>query len=583
MKSFKIMLVLFFAFLSCANAFTKPKIIPEKEAFIVSNEQKADGIILNIKLADGIYLYDDQLHVSLISAALKQNIDKEIQRPKPVSYEEFQVHFNNVSLFISQKTVEKYTKSGEYKILLEFQGCSKTGICYPPEKKEFVYTLNTASSIQESSENISEQDAIANSLKTSSISFIILSFFGFGILLSLTPCIFPMIPILSSIIVSKGESMTTKKSFILSLVYVLAMSVAYTIAGVLAGLFGSNLQAAFQNPWVISTFSLIFVLLAFSMFGFYNIQLPSFLQSAVTKKSDQMQGHGVFGVAIMGFLSALIVGPCVAAPLAGALIYIGQSGDALLGGLALFFMSLGMGLPLILIGISAGKFMPRPGVWMDNVKAIFGIILLGVAIWMLSRIVPLSVSMLLSAMLIVSSAIYMGALEPLEKPSTGWAKLMKSLGMIFFIYGVILFVGVFSGSGNFFYPLERTFTSNSMQVVKEEDLNFINVASLEELQEKVKNAQQPVMVDFYADWCVNCKELEQFTFSDKKVQNALNSFMLLKVDVTQNSDTQKAMMKYFGIFGPPALLFFQNGEELKNLRIVGFKNADDFLKHIKSL
>lgn len=437
MKSLKIMLVLFFAFLSCANAFTKPKIIPEKEAFIVSDEQKTDGISLNIKLADGIYLYDDQLHVSF-TAPLKQNIDKEIQRPKPIEYEEFQVFFNNVALFIPQKTVEKYAKTGEYKILLEFQGCSKTGICYPPEKKEFTYMLK-ASTVQDSSGSISEQDAIANSLQTSSISFIILSFFGFGILLSLTPCIFPMIPILSSIIVSQGESMTTKKSFILSLVYVLAMSVAYTIAGVLAGLFGSNLQAAFQNSWVISTFSLIFVLLAFSMFGFYNIQLPSFLQFAVTKKSDQMQGHGVFGVAIMGFLSALIVGPCVAAPLAGALIYIGQSGDAFLGGLALFFMSLGMGLPLILIGVSAGKFMPRPGVWMDNVKSIFGVILLGVAIWMLSRIVPMSVSMLLSAILIVSSAIYMGALEPLEKPSTGWAKLMKiSWNDIFYLWHYLI-------------------------------------------------------------------------------------------------------------------------------------------------
>lgn len=582
MKNFKIILLFLFVVFSCANAYTKPKVIPLKEAFVVSSEQKETGIALKIHLAQGIYLYDEHLHVSLLSP-LEKNLDGEIERAKPKEYEEFQVFFENASLFIPHKIIKKYVQNGEYKLLLAYQGCSKSGICYPPQKEEFTYRLDNVNNQEKQiTKELSEQDSIANSFQTSSISFIILSFFGFGLLLSLTPCVFPMIPILSSIIVSQGENMTTKKSFILSFVYVLAMSVAYTIAGVLAGLFGANLQVAFQNPWVISAFSLIFVALSFSMFGFYNIQLPSFLQSAITKKSDQMQGHGVLGVAIMGFLSALIVGPCVAAPLAGALIYIGQSGDAFLGGTALFFMSLGMGLPLILIGMSAGKFMPRPGVWMDNVKAIFGVILLGVAIWMLSRIIPINITMLLSAILIVSSAIYMGALEPLKESKNGWAKLLKSLAIIFFIYGVILFVGVFSGSRNFFYPLENTFSATSVQTSKE-GLDFIKVSDLNDLQERIKNAKQPVMVDFYADWCVNCKELEQFTFSDTRVQERLKSFLLLKVDVTKNSQIDKAMMKHFGIFGPPALLFFQDEKEAKNLRIVGFKNADEFLKHIKSL
>jgi len=581
-KKFKIIFFSLFIVFSCANAYTKAKVIPLKEAFVVSSEQKETGIALKIHLAQGIYLYDEHLHVSLISP-LKQNLDGEIEKPKSQVYEEFRVFFENVSLFVPTKIIKKYVKNGEYKLVLEYQGCSKSGICYPPQKEEFTYRLSKVSNQKEiPSKELSEQDSIANSFKTGSVSFIILSFFGFGLLLSLTPCIFPMIPILSSIIVSQGDKMTTKKSFILSLVYVLAMSIAYTIAGVLAGLFGSNLQVAFQNPWVISAFSLIFVALSLSMFGFYNIQLPSFLQSAITKKSDQMQGHGILGVAIMGFLSALIVGPCVAAPLAGALIYIGQSGDAFLGGAALFFMSLGMGLPLILIGVSAGKFMPRPGVWMDNVKVIFGVILLGVAIWMLSRIVPMNITMLLSAILIISSAIYMGALEPLKEPKSGWMKLLKSLAIIFFIYGVILFVGVFSGSRNFFYPLEKTFMATSTQINKEE-LDFIKVSDLNDLQKRINDANQPVMVDFYADWCVNCKELEQFTFSDKRVQERLKSFLLLKVDVTKNSQIDKAMMKHFGIFGPPALLFFQGKEEIKNLRIVGFKSADEFLKHIKSL
>jgi thiol:disulfide interchange protein DsbD len=564
------------------DAYEKPKVLSEEEAFNVEAIKNGDVISLKIELGKDIYLYDEQLHIS-ITSPITQSLDKEIKRPKPIEYDGFIVHLQSPSFLIPLNIIKKYVSSGEFTIALEFQGCSKSGICYSPMKKEFTYNLGGDSVLDSKvKEDLSEQDKIADTFKTSSFGFVILSFFGFGILLSLTPCIFPMIPILSSIIVSQSQNMTTKKSFILSLVYVLAMSVAYTLAGVLAGLFGSNLQATFQNPWIISVFSLIFVALAFSMFGFYNLQLPSFIQSSLTKKSDQMQGHGVFGVAVMGFLSALIVGPCVAAPLAGALIYIGQSGDAFLGGAALFAMSLGMGLPLIAVGMSAGKFMPRPGVWMDNVKAVFGVVMLGVAIWMLSRIIPANITMLLSAFLILASAIYMKALEPLENPTSGWAKLRKTIAIIFLVYGIALFIGVLSGSSNLLKPLEKSFTS-STQTLSSKGLDFEKITTIKELENAIKNSSKPVMVDFYADWCVNCIELEQFTFSDARVQQRLSDFTLLKVDVTKNSKMDKELLKYYGLFGPPALIFYKNSEELKNLRIIGFKNADDFLNHIKSI
>lgn len=570
-------------------SITRPVILSEEEAFNVTATKSADVIAFQIELGEHIYLYADKLSLN-ITSPIKQSLYSDINLPKGEPYEEFIVLFDDTTILVPISVIKKYVKEGKYTLELSYQGCAKPsggGICYPPLTYESSYELEASTpSVKKTTQNtqLSEQDKIASDFKDSSVWAILITFFGFGVLLSLTPCIFPMIPILSSIIVSQGENMTTKKSFFLSIIYVLSMSLAYTIAGVLAGVFGSNLQVAFQNPWVISSFSLIFVVLSLSMFGFYNLQLPSFIQSTLTKKSDSMQGHGVVGVAVMGFLSALIVGPCVAAPLAGALIYIGQSGDALLGGAALFMMSLGMGLPLILIGVSAGKFMPRPGVWMDNVKTVFGVVLLGVAIWMLSRIVPGVVTMILLATLLIASAIYMGALEQLDKDSTGWQKLLKSIAVIFLLYGATLFVGAMSGNTNPLKPLENKIIQSSGGVVASKDVNFQKIKTLEELKTAIKNAKKPVMVDFYADWCVNCIELEEFTFSDAKVQQRLSEFLTIKIDVTKNSDEDKKILKYYNLIGPPALIFYNGSvDELKHLRIIGFKGAEAFLKHIKEI
>jgi thiol:disulfide interchange protein DsbD len=380
--------------------------------------------------------------------------------------------------------------------------------------------------------------------------------------------------------------MSTKRAFMLSLVYVLAMSLAYTIAGILAGLFGANISAALQDPWIIGIFSAVFVALSFSMFGFYELQMPSFIQSKLSKKSDEMQGQGVVGVAVMGFLSALIMGPCVAAPLAGALVYIGQSGDALLGGAALFVMSMGMGLPLLVIGTGAGKYMPKPGGWMDAIKAMFGVVMLALAIWTLSRVVSANIIILLWTVLVISSAIYMGALERLKEGVTGWKKLIKSFAVIMFIYGIMLFIGAMTSATNPLNPLEKFSSSTSVQSISkevEQEHSFKIVPTLAELKTIIKESKKPVMVDFYADWCVSCIELENYTFSDTNVKKKLQEFTLIQIDVTKNNNNDKEILKEFGLFGPPAIIFFKDGSELKNKRLVGFKDAKEFLAHINSL
>ena len=569
-------------------AITQRKVLSPEEAFQVSAKRTGDLIVVSLELGKDIYVYDDKLKLSIIEPT-KVSLSSDIKRPIPVDYEDYQVHKEPLKFMIPISVIKKYVSSGEFKLQLEYQGCASSGICYQPMKSDFSFDLGGATSKVEKAnlqEDLSESDFIASTLQNGSVWIVLLSFLGFGILLSFTPCIFPMIPILSSIIVSQsGKQMSTKRAFMLSLVYVLAMSVAYTIAGVLAGLFGANISAALQNPWIIGVFSAVFVGLAFSMFGFYELQMPTFIQSKLAKKSDEMQGQGVVGVAIMGFLSALIMGPCVAAPLAGALVYIGQSGDALLGGAALFVMSMGMGLPLLVIGTGAGKYMPKPGGWMNVIKGIFGVVMLALAIWTLSRVVLADIIMFLWTLLIISSSVYMGALEALEKGVSGWKKLIKSFAMILFIYGIMLFVGSMTNATNPLNPLEKFSTSSTMSVSSEivETKGFKIVPTLKELKTIIAESKKPIMVDFYADWCVSCVELEHYTFSDPSVKKKLQEFTLIQIDVTKNSDDDKELLKEFGLFGPPAIMFFENGNELKSKRVIGFKDAKEFLAHLNSL
>jgi thiol:disulfide interchange protein DsbD len=355
------------------------------------------------------------------------------------------------------------------------------------------------------------------------------------------------------------------------------------LAGVLAGYFGQNLSVLFQTPWILATFSGIFVALAFSMFGYYDIQLPSVLQSKITSLSNQQKGGNLIGVGIMGFLSALIVGPCVAPPLAGALIYIGQTGDALLGGMALFVMSLGMGVPLLAIGAGVSK-LPKAGGWMDNIKSIFGIMMLGVAIFLLDRIISNITSLILWGLLFTVASIAMGALE---RAQTTWQRIFKALSLIVFGYGVLLLLLVARGGGDMFTPLADFNTTNTTTApgVKTHVV-FESITSSAELDkilaESTKNGKM-VMLDFYADWCISCKELEKFVFAKSAVVTALKNFKTLQADVTKNTLDDKFLMKRFGIVGPPAILFFKNGKILRSKTLVGFKNEQDFLAHIKNL
>ncbi|MFY9142772.1 protein-disulfide reductase DsbD, partial [Sulfuricurvum sp.] len=418
-----------------------------------------------------------------------------------------------------------------------------------------------------------------------SIWFIIFSFFGFGLLLALTPCVFPMIPIISSVIMAQGTGLGTKRAFWLSVVYVLSMAVAYTIAGILAGLFGANLQAAFQTPWIITLFALIFVVLAMSMFDLFELQIPNAIQSKITKISGSQSG--VIGIAIMGFLSALIVGPCVAAPLAGALIYIGQTGDAFLGGVALFSLSIGMGIPLIAIGTSAGKFMPRPGVWMDNIKSIFGVMLIGISIWMISRILDENISMMLWGALAVFVAINIGALEQIRGRCIRCHRAnKKALGIIILLYGMSLLLGGMAGATNALHPLDPFLPAKGgVAVTQETHKQFVKITSLEELDAILaENKGKKVLVDFYADWCTACKEFESKTFSNETVKTAMDEYVLVQVDLTANDDAAKAISSKFGIFGPPAILFFdETGTRQKSADIVGFKEPQEFINHLGAL
>ncbi|WP_333804331.1 protein-disulfide reductase DsbD [Sulfurospirillum sp.] len=559
----------------------KPKLLTPEEAFQVTATHNIQGVMISVVLGEKIYLYDDKITLELVKPKAVDIIAM-VEKPKAEYFHDTMTQRKSFELFVPQSLLENEVKKGSFTLKFSYQGCSELGICYQPESKEFTFKLKGGSMMQSSS-SLSEQESIAERFMSDNVSLVLLSFFGFGLLLSLTPCVFPMVPILSSIIVSQPSvSMNAKKGFWLSLVYVLAMSLAYTIAGILAALFGANLQASMQNPWVLGVFSGIFVLLALSMFGFYEIKMPSFIQNSVNKKTGEAQAQGVFGIAIMGFLSALIVGPCVAAPLAGALIYISQSGDALLGGAALFVMSLGMGVPLLLIGTTAGRYMPRPGMWMQNITSFFGVMLLGVAIWMLSRIIPSFVSMSLWAILIISSSIYFGALESFHEHTKGWQKILKSLLFMALVYGVALLVGFLSGATNPLAPFEK-FTLKENVNVSASSTIFSKIKNIDELNLALKNAQKPVMLDFYADWCVNCVEFEQFTFSDARVKAKLEKLTLLKADVTKNSDEDKVLQKTFNIYGPPAILFFKEGKEITELRLVGFKNADEFLAHLEKV
>ncbi len=494
--------------------------------------------------------------------------------------------------------VTRANGAGKFNLIASWQGCAEKGFCYPPQTKTVPIDLVAAGALPAmgpapEQAPVAEQDKLAALIKSGNLVWVFLSFIGFGMLLTFTPCVLPMVPIISGIIVGQGKGLSTKKAFFLSLTYVLAMAFAYAIAGVIVGLAGSNIQIALQNPWVLGGFALVFVALSLSMFGFYELQMPSALQSWFNQHSSKQQGGAFAGVAIMGALSALICGPCITAPLVAALIFIGESGSAFRGGLALFALGLGMGVPLLIIGTSAGKLVPKAGAWMERVKHVFGVMMLAVAIWFVARILPGPIVLALWAALAIVCGVYLGALET-HTPARHLNKLWRGLGLLALLYGLILLVGAAMGGDDPLKPLAplagRAAAASAGPGApgpqQASPLPFKRIKTVADLDREVAAAaaaHAPVMLDFAADWCVSCKEMDHDTYTDPAVQAALSKVVLLQADVTANDDDDQALYKRFGIFGPPSIMFFgPDGQELKAYRVVGFLGPQDFLKRLQA-
>lgn len=539
------------------------------------------GLLLSWQIEPGYYLYKDKFQAqSLTNGISVQGLSLPPGKIKadPL-FGQVEVYYGRNEAVIPFAATAPDIKIAAIEV--GYQGCKEDSICYPPIKKTYTVSLAAAGGpAAPQPALLSEQDGITQRLKDKGLLLNLLAFFGFGLLLAFTPCVFPMIPILSGIIVGEKQQMTRPRAFSLSLGYVLAMALTYAGLGVVAGLFHFNLQAASQNIWALSLFSGLFVLLAFSMFGFYELQLPASWQSRLSGR--RARGGALKGAAVMGVLSAVIVGPCVAPPLAGALLYISQTGDAVLGGLALFALGLGFGLPLLLVGAASGEILPRAGAWMETVRRGFGVIMLGVAIWFLERVLPEAVSLMLWATLLVTTAVFMGALDRTDATAGRATRLGKGFGLVLMVYGGALIVAAASGGGTLLRPFAEP---RLAAAPAKQSLPFNPVSGPAGLQAALAEARlagKPVMLDFYADWCVTCVDMETHTFSDPAVRAALQDFILLKTDVTAHNAMDQALLKQLELFGPPAILFFNaEATEIKSHRLVGFIKPEPFIRHIE--
>jgi len=567
-----------------SSALKKNSFLQPEEAFQISALQKADAVETTIVLADKIHIYQNELKFRIISP---KRIALQPVLPKAEELGGDRVYEKSLMVSIPLSEISSKVK-GDYTLEVEVVGCSDAGICYQPFRKQFSFKGEEAGVFDKISSLTKEGNTakIADVLGNESSFFIILLFFIFGLLLALTPCVFPMIPILSSIIVSQsGEGKpSVAKAFFTSLVYVVAMALTYTVVGVVAGLVGADIQAAMQNPWVLTVFAAMFVALAFSLFGYYELGLPASWQSKISAASDEAgQKGGIVGTAIMGILSALIVGPCVAPPLGGAVLFISHTGDAVLGGVALFVMSMGMGVPLLLVGIGAGKFMPKPGGWMTVVSQVFGVMMLGLAIFMLGRILSDTLTLTLWALLFIGSALYMGVFDGSDKKS-GAKKLFQLLAVVFLLYGVSLFVGALSGANSMLRPFERFTATKGVAVTAVEDKSSHRGYSIDRLLKEVAASDKPVVVDFGKASCTACKELEEITFPDPKVKEQLKKFTFIKVDVTDNTEAEKALLKKFELFGTPNIIFFdKENNYLPQKSLTGFIKPQDFAEHLEDV
>lgn len=600
--------------LRVSTVFAAEFLDPEQAFRITAELNSARSVVLHWDIAKGYKLYRDQVAVSVESgkAELKAPLlPKAIMITDPSTNEKIAIYHDMLHV-----EVPLVKADGPFVLNVVYQGCAEDGLCYPPITKLFkvdparpgVLSLAGEEAVADPVDNGSAdtrntvdsapaaQSAASASAKASikdndlslatatlaggSLWKIALAFLAFGLLLSFTPCVLPMVPILSSIIVGEGD-VTRRRSFLMALAYCLGMALVYTSLGVAAGLAGEGLAGALQKPWVLVMFALLLVLLSLSMFDVYQLQLPVSLQSKLGKASGGLKRGRFVGVFFMGALSALIVGPCVAAPLAGTLVYISQTRDVLLGGLALFSMAMGMSVPLLLVGLSAGSLLPKAGAWMIGVKYVFGLLLIAVAIWMVSPILPASAVMLFWGAFALLCSVFLGLFDASSAKPTIANRFGKTFGLVLFVIGLLEIVGAAAGGTNVLEPLSQLQGASSARSGEEKSVGFTRIRTVAELDQALLSAKKPVMLDFYADWCVACKEMDRFTFHDPKVIEQLGNLTLLQVNVTANSEDDRALMKRFGLFGPPGMIFFDaKGNEIANSRIVGVLEAPAFFDHL---
>lgn len=559
---------------------SEPKFLPVEQAFPLTTSVEGSQLIASWNTNKEYYLYKHRIFI-------EQNGEKR----EPFFYSQTGIEkddetFGLVTAFYGPLDV-RFDLSGltPGTLYLHHQGCAEAGLCYPPQVEEIeLEASNVVSSALPQASTTSNND---NSLFANRSALAIAGlFFLLGLGLTFTPCVLPMVPILTSVVLGQGTE-SGKRGFLLSSTYVIGMAITYAIAGVAVGMLGAgaNIATWMQTPWVLILFAILFVLLALSMFGLYDLQLPEGIRSRLSATSAKQQGGRFVSVFFIGVLSALIVSPCITAPLAAALIYISTTGDALLGGMALLALGLGMGAPLVALGTTGASILPKAGTWMDQVKIFFGVMLLAVAIWLVSRIIPASISLALWGVLAIVYAVVLGSFEP---ATSLIARFFKGLAWVLFLYGVIAFAGALMGNGNPLQPLEQAGTSiisaNGHSVAAEINKTpFYRTSSVADVEQHIADAQGLVMIDLYADWCISCKIMEQKIFAQADVQELLSSARWLQLDINDNSPEQREFMQRLGIFGPPTILFFHNGQELKQHRIVGELSKAEFIQRAEAM
>lgn len=562
-----------------ANGAVGEEFLPPEQAFKLSAKQIANNKIeITYKIADGYYLYRERFAFSAEKAKIGEpQIPKGKVKFDPNFEKEVEIYRQEVRIIIPVVANE------EFSLKAISQGCADKGLCYPPMETFVKLSLetNVKSTNVNDDESIEKTDntslkldtemgKIEASLASQNLLLILPLFFLLGLGLSFTPCVLPMVPILSVIIVGEGEQVSRRRGLLLSLAYSLGMALVYTLLGTAAGLIGEGLSAFLQNPVVLISFAILMTVMSLSMFDVFQLQMPSAIQLTLTRLSEQQKRGKLYGVFLMGSLSALIVGPCVAAPLAGVLVYLSQTRDVVIASSALFFMAMGMSVPLLLLGVSAGSLLPRAGAWMGAVKPFFGVLMLAMAAWMVASLISPVVLMLIWGALSVAYGVFL--LWPKK-----WKLSIKFIGIIFIALGMMELSGVAIGSRDVWSPWTSASTSQRAAT------KFKRVKTIEDVEQAIRAANgRVVMLDFYADWCVSCLEMEKLTFSDKRVREQLDQMLLIQVDVTANDADDKALLKKYGLFGPPGILFFNaSGNEMRDQRIIGFQSAQKFLEMIK--